>query len=274
MENGGNTQLKPERSTQWTVGFVFEPSSAFSFGADYYWIKIKDVVGIPAEDSLFSDIPAAEAAGTVVRYAPGSSGCQNAGSPPLPCPINFGIATLVNLLQLKTDGVDFNATWRAPKLDWGQIVVQFNGTYLMSWDQQSQGGDTIHLAGRYGGGIAATVNGQGSTGGFPRWKHNLAGTWTYGPWAATLNQLFIDSYQDVACSDGTFCRDVGTYSVWGLQGKYTGFKNLELAVGVKNLFDKDPPYTRQSNAFQVGYDPALADPTGRFYYGSIKYSFK
>ena len=62
--------------------------------------------------------------------------------------------------------------------------------------------------------------------------------------------------------------------MWGLNGQYTGFKNLTLTLGVKNLFDKDPPYTRQSNSFQVGYDPALADPTGRFYYGSVRYSFK
>jgi iron complex outermembrane receptor protein len=45
VENGGNTQLKPERSTQWTVGAVFEPVPQFSFGIDYWWYKIKDVTG-------------------------------------------------------------------------------------------------------------------------------------------------------------------------------------------------------------------------------------
>jgi iron complex outermembrane receptor protein len=69
-------------------------------------------------------------------------------------------------------------------------------------------------------------------------------------------------------------RDVGTWSPWGLNGQYTGFKNLTLTLGVKNMFDKDPPYSRQNNSFQVGYDPALADPTGRFWYGSVRYSFK
>ena len=76
-------------------------------------------------------------------------------------------------------------------------------------------------------GGAATVAGSGSTGAFPRWKHNIAGTWTYGPWQATLNQLFINSYRDAACSDGTFCRDVGTYSVWGINGQYTGFNGIQ-----------------------------------------------
>ena len=271
---GGNPDLKPETSTNWTAGIVFEPVPQFSFGVEYWWIKVKNVIGIPAEEPIFTDIPASEAAGLIVRYAPGSAGCQNAGSPPLPCPIAFGIQTLVNLTQLKTDGVDFNATLRLPRLDWGQFNIYFNGTYINSWDQTAQGGETQHLVGAYAGGIAATVTGSGSTGAFPRWKHNIAGTWTYGPWQATLNQLFINSYRDAACADGTFCRDVGTYSVWGLNGQYTGFKNFTLTLGVKNLFDENPPYTRQNNSFQVGYDPALTDPTGRFYYGSVRYSFK
>src|SRR5437764_1566720 len=109
---GGNPALKPERSTNWTIGAVFEPVPMFSFGVDYFWIKVKDVIGIPAEEPIFTDIPASEAAGLIVRYAPGSAGCQNAGSPPLPCPINFGIQTLVNLTELKTDGIDVNATVR------------------------------------------------------------------------------------------------------------------------------------------------------------------
>jgi hypothetical protein len=32
------------------------------------------------------------------------------------------------------------------------------------------------------------------------------------------------------------------------------------------------PARRQ--AFQVGYDPALADPTGRFFYASVRYRFR
>lgn len=47
-----------------------------------------------------------------------------------------------------------------------------------------------------------------------------------------------------------------------------------LSLGVKNVLDTDPPFTRQAQSFQVGYDPALADPTGRFYYASIRYRFK
>ena len=36
---------------------------------------------------------------------------------------------------------------------------------------------------------------------------------------------------------------------------FNGIKNLKLAIGVKNLFDKDPPlFIPTSNQFQAGYD--------------------
>jgi iron complex outermembrane receptor protein len=266
-QQGGNPNLKPEKSKNFTAGFVLEPYTGFSFGVDYYNIEVDDVVGTPAEQPIFGDIPASEAAGLIVRYAPGSAGCPTP-TPGLPCPINYGIQTLVNLTELKTEGFDVNVSYRFPSFSWGRISAALNGTYLMKWDQKAEGGDTQHLAGAFGGGVAATVNGLGATGGFPWWKHNASVAWESGPYKATLNQLFIGHYTD---ADGI--RKVGTYSVWGLNGQYTGFKGWTLGLGVKNMFDRDPPFTRQTQSFQVGYDPALTDPTGRFWYGTVRYRF-
>ena len=106
--------------------------------------------------------------------------------------------------------------------------------------------------------------------------------WTYGPWEALIAQNFQLHYEDIP---GTFedatdpdfhPRQVGSYSTFDIQGAYTGFKNLKLTLGVKNLTDVNPPYTNAGgqNFFQAGYDPGYADPRGRFYYGSITYTFK
>jgi iron complex outermembrane receptor protein len=265
---GGNLDLKPEESKNLTAGLVLEPATGLTFSADYFKIKIDNVIGIPAEEPIFSDIPGSEAAGLVVRYAPGSSGCPVA-TPGLPCPVNYGIQTLVNLTELKTEGIDFGVNYRFPTTPWGRFSLSFLGTYLMKWDQKNTGQDTQHLAGRYGGGVAATVIGSGATGGFPRWKHNATLTYSQGPWEVTLNQLFVGHYTD---SDEE--RTVGTYSVWNLNTAWSGIKNLTLTLGVRNVMDRDPPFSRQEQAFQVGYDPALADPMGRFFYGSIRYRFK
>jgi iron complex outermembrane recepter protein len=98
--------------------------------------------------------------------------------------------------------------------------------------------------------------------------------WDHGSWAATLAETFILRYADAqlnrTCNE---CR-VGNFEVWDLNGSYSGIRNLKLAAGIKNLFDRAPPFSNQLNTFQIGYDSHYADPRGRTFYGRVTYSFK
>jgi iron complex outermembrane receptor protein len=113
-----------------------------------------------------------------------------------------------------------------------------------------------------------------ATGITPRWKHYATATWDYGPWTATLAQSFQTSYIDNQTNADDELRRVGSLSLWDLQASYTGFKNWNLTVGVKNLFDTNPPFTNQLNTFQAGYDPSYYDARARFVYASIGYTWK
>jgi iron complex outermembrane receptor protein len=264
---GGNVDLEPERSTNYSAGIVWEPANWVTLGLDYWNIKVKDIIATVGEESIFSDMVAAEAAGLLVRYAPGTAGCPpQAGG--LPCPINFGVQTNINLTQVQTSGIDFTANLRSGATPIGAFTFAFTGTKYLEWKQQERGGEEVDLIGTYAGGVAATVLGPGSTGAFPKWKHNVTLGWMYGPWSANLNQIYVHGYQD---ADD---RRVGAWEMYTLNGSYTGFKNWTLTLGIRNLFDRDPPFTRQAQAFQIGYDPLIADPTGRFYYGSVRYAFR
>ena len=70
-------------------------------------------------------------------------------------------------------------------------------------------------------------------------------------------------------------RKVGAYEIYHLQGAYTGFKNLTLTPGARNIFDEDPPYKNAGGqtSFQARYDPLYVDPRGRFIYGRVEYKF-
>ena len=61
-----------------------------------------------------------------------------------------------------------------------------------------------------------------------------------------------------------------------MQASYLGIKNVALTLGVRNIFDKDPPYSNAGGQvfFQAGYDAQYADPRGRFVYGKVAYEFK
>ncbi len=65
-----------------------------------------------------------------------------------------------------------------------------------------------------------------------------------------------------------------SYSVWDIFGSYAVNKALTVSLGVKNVFDTDPPYSNQAITFQAGYDPRYTDPTGRAYYAKLSYAFK
>jgi iron complex outermembrane receptor protein len=119
--------------------------------------------------------------------------------------------------------------------------------------------------------------GQGGSlvgnGAIPRYRHFATLDWTSGPWGATLAQTYQDSYKEQDFVTGLE-RRVGTYELFDIQGRWTGWKNLSLKLGVRNILDRAPPVSNQSNTFQAGYDPSYGDPRGRMYYGTIQVSFK
>ena len=59
----------------------------------------------------------------------------------------------------------------------------------------------------------------------------------------------------------------------GLHGVLSG---IQVAVGVINLFNEDPPSVLRDpaqTATRLGYDPANADPRGRFVYFDVRKRF-
>jgi len=90
-----------------------------------------------------------------------------------------------------------------------------------------------------------------------------------GPWGATLNQNFVLGYKDAGGE-----RRVGSTETYDAQATWSGFKGLQLVLGVRNIMHRDPAQSAQGQTFQVGYDPRYGDPFGRLFYGKIGYSFK
>jgi iron complex outermembrane receptor protein len=58
-----------------------------------------------------------------------------------------------------------------------------------------------------------------------------------------------------------------------LFGTWTGLKGLTITAGIRNLFDRDPPFSNQATTFQRGYDPRFTDPLGRTFLIRGSYKF-
>ncbi|MEO8506011.1 MAG: TonB-dependent receptor [Betaproteobacteria bacterium] len=256
---GGNPALQPEKANQTTIGAVWEPRPGLSFGADWFYLDVDNIVtnGVPIATIL--DPALYDTYSSLVTRTP-----TCAGGPP--CPITAIDQRFVNIGKTKIQGIDIDARLAFPTTDYGKFSALVTGTYYIQYDIQQSDGS-------YAGFVSNAFQAV-ATGITPRWKSYIAGTWERGPWSATLGNTYQSSYTDVQTDPDGNARRVSSLSLWDLQGSYTGFKQLTLTLGVKNLFDSNPPLTNSNLTFQSGYDPSYYDPRARFVYGSVRYAFR
>ena len=254
--SGGNPELQAEESEQFNFGVVWEPAMGFSIGVDYWKINKTETIGALSDSQLFNNFDRFSDTNFV-------RGPPDAAFPLLPGPILYIYEPKQNLGDLRASGVDVDLNYRGTDTSIGRFGLNFNGTYVAQWRQQLDAVNYTAAVGRNAVGEA-----------IPRWRHYLALNWNYGPWGATLAQNFSSGYIDEnfinAAKDE---RGVGTYEVWDAQGIYTGIRSATIALGIKNLFDRAPPFSNQSTFGQVMYDPRYADPRGRVFYARLTLAF-
>jgi iron complex outermembrane receptor protein len=244
---GGNPQLKPERARSYSLGMVVEPTPRLMLSLDYARISIRDVIGQMLEESvILNDYDKYRsryhynAAGTALEY--------------------INTSTLGNGGGRMTQALDLTGQWRLPSTGMGDFDAWFNGTYVLKDSYSDIDGVTQPNIGVYNGTV--------------RWRHNAALRWSRAAWSLTLSQRYSGGYVDQNTVAEQYRRDVSAYSVWTLTGSYTGFANLTLSGGVKNLLDTAPPFSNQAINPQTGYDPRFTDPVGRAFYLRASYQFK
>ena len=256
---GGNPNLKPQKANQYQVGIVLEPVPGYSIGVDYFNMKIKDLFsnGVTPETILNDQ---AQFGNLIIRQPPQPE------FPNIPGPIASIDQRFINLGEVRISGIDIDGRAAFPVTPIGRFVFTVNGSYYIKYDQQQPDGTFA--------GFVSNQFGSAVTGVTPRYRQYATLTWSQGGWSATLGNNYQSSYIDTGTDGNDNLRRVGSLSLWDLYGSYTGFKSWKFVLGVKNLFDRDPPFTNTRASFQTGYDPGYYDPRARFVYGSITYTFK
>ena len=269
--NGGNPNLKPEESTNATLGFVFEPNDRFSMAVDAFAVDLKNTIVFGVQPSAILANPAAFP-GSITR------GPVDPLFPTLPGPITQIVATNLNLGETHVKGIDIDLKGRIPAQEWGTFTLGLTGTLINKYTIQNNDGSFTSIKGR----VSPVANGAGGV--IPDWRHYAYVDFKTTNWIHTLSQNFQSAYTDLL---GTFedptdpacaCvnRTVKYYATYNFQTAFTGFKGWKLTAGIRNLLNTDPPYTNAGgqNYFQSGYDPGYVDPRGRFFYASVAYKFK
>lgn len=263
---GGNKNLKPEKSEQSSLGLVIDPVQGVSIAVDYWKINVNNLITTLSPEFIVEKAAAGDSnyTGLVQRDAGGN--------------ITNIYATNLNAGSLKTEGIDIDARWTIAKTaNYGTFATRLNGTYTTKFDEKLPDGtvqaSVAHTIDANGNPLNAVANG----GVIFRWKHQWTMDWKYQKWGVNLTQNFQSGYWDAARADsatGTDAVHVGAFSTWDAQASYSGFKNLQIRAGVKNLFNRKPPEAiTLGNYFQGGYDPSYYDAHGATGYVSATYKF-
>ncbi|WP_022979910.1 TonB-dependent receptor [Ideonella sp. B508-1] len=269
-----NAQLKPEKSRQFSLGTVIEPTRQLNLSLDYWNIRKSNLISELGDDIILSNL--SKYGNLVHRYSDPRNGnaefIATCGADPDPednsiCYIDLNKENRGGML---TSGLDLVVDAHDLQTGVGTFGVRLAGTYVLQSKKQTGNGDPyVSNLGRFV-----------TDGVVQRWRHRLTVDWAYGPYSAMLGNTFLSGYEDqnsaIDTDTGTVTQAnrVKAYSLWDLSGAWQVNDALKLRGGIQNLFNTAPPFSNQAYYFISGYDPTYTDPRGRFFYAGLQYKFK
>ena len=167
-----------------------------------------------------------------------------------------------NTGRTTTDGIDLSIqyTQHTPV---GTFREDLEGTAVTQFrSQQYTGGPELNLVGWFNTLEPAY-----------RWQHNLRVDWTspQNMWGAGLGNRYWTGYIDQYPDANGNQRMVGSYDVFDAYVPVKPIRQLTVLLGVKNLTDKNPPYTNANQgSFAAGYNALIVDATQRSVYLNVK----
>lgn len=268
VKNAGNAALRPEKSKNATLGLVLQPANDLTLGFDFWSINTKHQIDTYSSNDVFNVANLARYGSLFHPNAAGELSTDGSQCPGTNC--GYVDFTTQNLGGVITNGMDVTANYRLRAGGLGNFGFVLNSSYVHKYAfQTEEGGQYYNNVGVYSPQSTRVVF---------RWQHNANVTWSQGPVALGLaghyKTGYHDEYYDDPDSVGTgYQHKVSAYATFDVYAAYTTAKGLGLTVGVRNMFDRDPPFSWNDNTFQAGYDPRYTDPTGRTYYAQATYSF-
>jgi iron complex outermembrane recepter protein len=286
----GNPDLKPEESTNQSIGLVFEPRflpeswGDFTFTVDRWSIEQEQIVGLlGAQAALTLDYlnrVQTSSNPNVVRAAPDADDVTlfaGSGLAPVGDVVSIN-DRFINLLPQTVEGIDFGFSWSKRKTAWGSFTFRANASQLLTYSREP--GDIIDslYAAREAGVIDPLTALPDSSqliaqNGRPEWKISTTFIWRNGPWRMGFSTQYVSEIEQPSLLSATGKPwVVEEQLVANLYGQFE-FEDAGLAsgtalrVGVRDLTDEGPPLA------DGGYLGSIHRPYGRSWYVNISKSF-
>lgn len=285
--------LKPEKSTSYTLGMLLEPAPWVNLSVDYYDITIKDQIVSPG---LFgqAQIDRPNAYGTKL-YRISNPTVANAAPTGPDDTILYGTYPFINLGQARTNGVDVDLRFKLDGGAAGRFTPGLQWSRMLRYTIDREG-LRYELAGTHGPSFVSTNTGT------PKDRVAASMTWQRGAGEVTATVQHISSftvtdpsydvpdcstalghiYPNGAPANSPLCR-VGSFTTLNLNWRYNVSKNFSLRAAVINALAAKPPIDAFASSSPGGgvaaggahYNPSLHQDgaVGRFVTVGASYSF-
>lgn len=262
----GNARLKPEKSSQWNIGWVWQATDTVSVGLNYWSVKVKDAVSAVSEQ-LIVDNPDRYLDLYTTKFKISNGRTYVAI-----------LDSAINIGKIENAGLDWDLTYKG-RSSLGKLEGKISGTYLVKSRYSVPGTTTLTSSlGKFGVNDAVSfrnlISATGTVG-VGAWEHTASVNYRsgYTDQAYSANDCVFYSLSTGDCAAGAL--EVPEYMTFGWRTQWRPTKSLTLALHIDNLFDEKPPLSLRVNGagHQLGYDPRYASPFGRTYSLSANWQF-
>ena len=245
----GGKALKPEESTNYSLGLVWRPLEHASVTVDAYRINIDNRITL--SDQLPASVVTPIFAGT--PYA----NIQSA-------------AFYTNVADTRTDGIELTGNYQWDLQRWGRLNLSSgfakNNTTITG----------LRDVGNIKGSQIVGRNTQGLIeDGTPDSKLTLSANWLYDSWGVTVAQRRYGEWKSLNATNPSLDQTYSPQWVTDLDVSYTFYKGVKVSVGAINLFDTHPDKADGAQLYGVP-KYSITSPEGAqgaFYYTSVSYDF-
>ncbi|MBT8075467.1 MAG: TonB-dependent receptor, partial [Gammaproteobacteria bacterium] len=288
----GSKELKPEKSTNTSIGFVLEPTEGMMFTLDYWRIKKKDTIGLFGEvnHSLLD---------ALLRIENGLSGCAGfVGDPAVGyltldpedipfyeaagiCPVGqmeYVEDKYANLDTRIVEGYDIGLFYSFDN-SWGAWDFSLRGSFYEKYEQQAGPATQVLIDASESGVFPSTFpaprgfddllrqDGNQTT------KYNSSLRWRKGDWGVNLTAYYLSSFIQTSLGerDGQKWRipSMTTFNVsfdynvdlWGSDSRFR--------LGINNFTDERAPLADR----YFGYFADAHRDLGRYFYLDLRMGF-
>lgn len=259
---GGNPVLGPETAEQASLGVVFQPAPLWSASLDWWMINVEDTIQLFTFRDLLNNYELFEE-----RFLrdPGTNEIVEIDS------------TWANAGARRTQGLEVTFRGGFEFAEARRVTFGLDGTYLLKKREK------LTQNSEFGPSLIGIFSFNGDLG--LRWRHNAFVTYSDDDWSVSLSQIFRSGYDNqklpgIASGRVTrpdFNERVSDYVIYNFSATYRGLApNYSLSFGIRNLFDKDPPFAISYDSLGGSggaWEPRVADPRGRSFTVAAEFKF-